>query len=434
MNFSSMEAVADAVLFEGYMLYPYRPSAIKNRQRWNFGTLYPRSFAEAQTPQERWQFRAEILLEANEQTRLSARVRFLQLIAPGKDGSDSWEQGFARSRTLEGLTLAELANKVERVFDLSKPSSDEAALVPETFSEKKRYGRLTLQAEPLREGLYRLRAAFANISPAPQLESFARRVVQDVAFTSAHLLLGVEEGVFVSLLEPQAELESDARACTQDGVFPVLAGDRGDRARVLCSPIILYDYPEVAPESAGDFFDGTEMDEMLALRVLTLTDEEKEEMRRGDPHARAILERTETLPDEQLARVHGAVRGLRRITGHDLAPVGQVPMDMPVDMINQPFDPFGEHAPVESIRVFGMELRTGDRVRLWPQKKADILDIALEGQVAIIEAIEQDFEDNVQFAVVLENDPGRDMGMLRQAGHRFFFSPEEVEPLGLEAQ
>jgi hypothetical protein len=73
-------------------------------------------------------------------------------------------------------------------------------------------------------------------------------------------------------------------------------------------------------------------------------------------------------------------------------------------------------------------------VRLWPQKKADILDMAMEGKIAVIEAIEQDFEDNVQFAVVLEDDPGRDMGMLRQAGHRFFFTPEEVEPLGLEVQ
>ena len=207
----------------------------------------------------------------------------------------------------------------------------------------------------------------------------------------------------------------------------MLAGEPGDKKRMLCSPIILYDYPEVSPESSGNFFDGAEMDEMLALRVLTLTDEEKEEMRRSDPHARAILERTETLPDEQLARVHGAVRGLRRVTEQEAAAV----TGAPVDMIEQPFDPFAEHAPVASVRVFGNALHVGDRVRLWPQKKADIFDMEMEGKVAMIEAIEQDFENNIQFAVVLEDDPGRDMGMLRQTGHRFFFSPEEVEPLGL---
>lgn len=429
MTFQSMEAIADAVLFEGYILYPYRPSAIKNRQRWNFGTLYPRSFAEAQSPQERWQFQTEILVRVSDGATLSARVRFLQLVAPTDEGGESWEQGFARSRTIEGLTIAELAGGVERELDLTALVSEESDFAPAAFRERSRRGRLTLRAEKLREEIYRLHASFANESPATPVPSFSRRVVQDVAFTSAHLLLAIDRGAFVSLLDPPAELKADVKACVQDGVFPVLAGDAGDDSRVLCSPIILYDHPEVAPESSGNFFDGTEMDEMLALRVLTLTDDEKEAMRNGDPHARAILERTETLADEQLARVHGAVRGLRRITEHDLAAT----TDAAVDMIEQRFDPFAEHVPVQSVRVFGIEVRTGDRVRLWPQKKADILDMEMEGKVAIIEAIEQDFEDKVQFAVVLEDDPGRDMGMLRQTAHRFFFTPEEIEPMGMDA-
>ena len=82
---------------------------------------------------------------------------------------------------------------------------------------------------------------------------------------------------------------------------------------MLFSPIILYDYPKIAPESEGDFFDGTEMDEMLTLRVLTLTDAEKEEMRQGDPRARRILERIESLTGEAMLKVHGVVRSLREI-------------------------------------------------------------------------------------------------------------------------
>ena len=85
-------------------------------------------------------------------------------------------------------------------------------------------------------------------------------------------------------------------------------------------------------------------------------------------------------------------------------------------------------APPESVRVFGVELRVGDRVRLCPTKKADIMDMALAGKIAVIEAIEQDFEDQVQLAVVGDDDPGREFGMMRQPGHRFFFSPDEVEP------
>ena len=93
------------------------------------------------------------------------------------------------------------------------------------------------------------------------------------------------------------------------------------------------------------------------------------------------------------------------------------------------WDPLAEQPLLQSVRVFGVELRVGDRVRLWPQKTADIMDMALQGQVAVIEAIEQDFEGQAHLAVVLEDDPGRDFGMMRQPGHRFFFSPEEVEPL-----
>jgi hypothetical protein len=90
--------------------------------------------------------------------------------------------------------------------------------------------------------------------------------------------------------------------------------------------------------------------------------------------------------------------------------------------------------PIQSVSVFGVELKPGDRVRLWPQKTADIMDMALKGKVAIIEAIERDFEDQVHLAVVIEDDPGRDLGMLRQPGHRFFYSPEEVEPLELNGE
>jgi len=93
------------------------------------------------------------------------------------------------------------------------------------------------------------------------------------------------------------------------------------------------------------------------------------------------------------------------------------------------WNPFEEKPPLESVRVFGIELKKGDRVRLWPQKTADILDLALAGKVATIEAIEQDFDERIHFAVVLDDDPGREFGEMRQPGHRFFFSPEEVEPL-----
>jgi len=128
------------------------------------------------------------------------------------------------------------------------------------------------------------------------------------SMVSAHAILGVEDGEFISLLEPPAALAEVAAQCSNEGVWPVLAGDGS--TTVLSSPIILYDYPQIAPESAGSLFDSTEIDEILSLRILTLTDAEKREMRQSDDRARQILERTENMPDEQFAKLHGVLRGM----------------------------------------------------------------------------------------------------------------------------
>src|SRR5205085_9789705 len=124
--------------------------------------------------------------------------------------------------------------------------------------------------------------------------------------------LDVRGGQFISLLTPPEELREIAAGCRNIGVWPVLVGETDERHTMLASPIILYDYPQVAPESTGDFFDATEMDEVLTLRILTLTEDEKREMRAGDDLARRILDRTESLAQEHLMKLHGAIRGLRR--------------------------------------------------------------------------------------------------------------------------
>jgi hypothetical protein len=417
MNFADVEKIATAVLYEGYILYPYRPTSTKNVQRWNFGTLYPRDYAEAQRPAEAFRMSTEFLASANGTARLDVRARFLHLVRKQRAGSKEWDEGVERCCDLTDLRLGDLVSQPLH-HDFSFDGSDlarheRAAPVPRGIS-----GELIVGAEMIREGLYKLSVQLLNSTPMERPADGSREKAMLQAFVSAHALLGISGGEFVSLLDTPEEFREAAAGCRNAGVFPVLVGQEGQRSMLLCSPIILYDYPQIAPESAGDFFDGTEMDEMLALRVLTLTDAEKEEMRGGDERARRILERTETLPQDFLMKVHGAIRGMR--------PVESEREEFPT---NGNWDPFAERPALESVRVFGVDLRTGDRVRLWPQKKADIMDMALEGKVALIEAIEQDLEDNIQLAVVLDDDPGREFGMMRQPGHRFFFSPEEVEPL-----
>ena len=435
MSFEAAEKIADAVLFEGYMLYPYRPSALKNQQRWNFGTLYPRAFAETQRPAESHSFHAAVLLEASPSAKLDVRVRYLQLVpqpgAESRSEAAAWEVGLVRARTLEAVSLDELHEPVEWALDWTALSEIEKNRAPDFYVERPSMGWLKLRAVPVNNKHFRIEATFSNESPVEN--GAERRVAQAAAFTSAHLLLHCAEGAFVSLLDPVAELAAVAAECRNQGVYPVLAGDINGHT-ILCSPIILYDLPQIAPESGGDFFDATEMDEMLALRVLTLTDAEKREMRESDPHARAILERVEAMANGGLLAVHGAIRDVPAAdAAASMSPDANVGAPE-IDGNVAPWNPFEPSPAVELVRVFGVEVRTGDRVRLWPQKQADIMDAVMEGRIAIVEAIEQDLEGNVQFAVVLEDDPGKDMGLLRQTGHRFFFSPHEVEPLTLEAQ
>ena len=433
MNFAGAEKIAAAILYEGYILYPYRPTAIKNRQRWNFGTLYPRVYAEAQNPQESFRIQAECIVIAGENAAVDIRISFLQLISQSRtldsiedqtgptipaeltDPSLAWEEAVERTSEHPQLLLRDLIAHPQRLtLDLSATTPPETNAIA---TQSNLQALFTIRSESIERGTLKLHLELENITPLHSEAAAKREEALPHSFVSAHMLLGITGGEFVSLLDPQEGYSEAVAACTNTGVFPVLVGTAPERATMLCSPIILYDYPQVAPESEGDFFDGTEMDEMLTLRVLTLTDAEKEEMRNGDPRARKILERTENLTPEMMLKAHGIVRSLRQI--HDV-----------------PNEPFGEWNPFEetkiapeSVTVFGIPLRVGDRVRIWPQKSADIMDLALEGKVAVIEAIEQDFENQVQFAVVLDDDPGREFGMMRQPGHRFFYSPEEVEPV-----
>jgi hypothetical protein len=413
MNFAAAEQIAAAVLYEGYMLYPYRASSTKNVQRWNFGTLYPRNYAEAQRPAEPFRLLTECLVNAAPDATLDVRIRFLHMVRV-KDR----DEGVERSCNFKDLRLGDLtAAPLSHNFSFNETTMVTNERPDAQTSPKEINGRLMIQVADLQSGLYKITLELLNVTPMTNPANRARQDAMLQAFVSAHALLGVTGGEFVSLLDTPEEFSEAAANCRNAGVFPVLVGQQGQRTMLLCSPIILYDYPQIAPESAGDFFDGTEMDEMLALRVLTLTDEEKKEIRDGDDRAAKILERTEALPQDFLMKVHGAIRGMRPVTE-----------SQPEQFQFGEWNPLAEKPAVESVRVFGVELRVGDRVRLWPQKKADIIDMALEGKVALIEAIEQDFEDNIQLAVVLDDDPGREFGMMRQPGHRFFFSPEEVEP------
>jgi hypothetical protein len=386
MTSAAVDKIARAVLYEGYLLYPYRHSALKNQHRWNFGVLYPPAWAARQTGSDRSYFQMACVARATPESRLDVSVRFLQLVER--------EKAIEQSSSVYPLLLSELAAR-PHIEAVSLPGSVE--------------GQIEISTAPIRDDIFRLTVQFRNTT---RCVTEKRDVALLHSFVSAHAVLHLWNGEFVSQIDPPEELRDPVAACQNTGVWPVLVGEGGSRDTMLGSPIILYDYPQIAPESKGDLFDGTEIDEILTLRILTLTDEEKAEMRHADERARRILDRLETSPSEHLLELHGAMRSLQQRQDDAWSAWETL-----------------EGSTVGSAAVSGVDLKKGDRVRLRPRKRADIFDTLLEGKIAVVEAVEEDFEGNMHFAVVLEDDPGRDLGEIRQAGHRFFFSTEELEPV-----
>jgi hydrogenase maturation protease len=274
-------------------------------------------------------------------------------------------------------------------------------------------GSVEVSARRSEAATIKLTIRILNHTLMTESELLDPEAVLERTFASTHIILSIQGGEFISSMDPGDAFKAAARSCKNIGTWPVLIGDEGKRERstMLSSPIILYDYPKIAAESAGNLFDGTEIDEILSLRLQTLTDAEKFEMRQVDEHAHRLLERTDALQGEALLKMHGSMR----------RPEGEGPIEFD--------DFFGASTRMESVTVAGIQLKAGNRVRIRPNGRADVMDVALAGQTAIIEAIEQDMEKRVHLALVLENDPGKDLGMMRQPGHRFFYGVDEIEPL-----
>jgi len=296
MNIGVVEKIADAVLYEGYLLYPYRSSAVKNQQRFNFGVLYPSEFCKLQSGCEAWEMTTECLVSGGDAATVEVKVRFLQMIV--RDGR---QEGHERD-------VSTLAIPLERI--IRRPLLREFAFAADAIK-----GEVELGATQIGKRLFRFTLKIRNRTKVENAASLSRDEALLRSLVSIHSILQTTGGEFISLLDPPEEFKAAAATCQQDGAWPVLAGENGQQDMMLSAPIILYDYPKIAPESAGDLFDGTEIDEILALRILTMTDEEKAEVRIGDDRARLILERTESLPSEHFQKLHGALRGFNTREG-----------------------------------------------------------------------------------------------------------------------
>ena len=333
-----VESIARAVLYEGYVLWPYRRSAVKNQRRWTFGGVYPRGFCETAAEGDASEVRCEALLEVDAEgdatTRVAVELRFLHVVhrqalaverrdlrpvdrlEAGAESHLTWDEASERRHVLPEAEIgALLAWPIEETLEVPAGGDLEqvwnaagglAGVLERTWQGVEATVRVA--AEPLGGRLHRISATVANASA---WRGGDRTEAQRRSLVSTHLVLRVRGGAFHSLADPPGHLAEAAAGCRNLGVWPVLVGEPGARDTLLASPIILEDHPRIAPESPGDLFDGGEIDQLLVLNILTLTDEEKREMAATDSRAREILERTEGLGPEELMRLHGAFRDPR---------------------------------------------------------------------------------------------------------------------------
>jgi len=503
MTLELARTVADAVLYEGYLLYPYRSTSSKNRVRWQFGVLGPPGAAAGGFGEEP-DMQAECLLSGPPDSTVTLRLRFLQLqtrevqqaSAPDSDNFTpvaefrvgaqtwlTWDETTEHEILLDSCSLAELDAGATLPVEVAggediEALRDEAGRVVARVVRRRwpLAGQVRVTAAPV-DGLHRLRVRVDNVGAAPVMDVLDKDEAIRTSFIGAHLLISAENASFVSLLEPPADAQQAAADCQQHRCWPVLAGAPGETDVVLASPIILYDYPEIADQSAGALFDSTEIDEILTLRVMTLTDQEKAEARATDPRAAEIIDRCEQMSPETLQQLHGILRDphaavdaavAAEMTRFNPAPFGEpaqraglaaemdmfdvpvfstpradapdAPQESDVGNVDPPlfetgdapwWDPAADASvqpDVDAVMIDGISVAKGSLVRVHPCARADAQDMFFADQTARVTAVLSDVDGNVHIAVVLVDDPAADMH--DWYGRYLYFAPEELEPLG----
>lgn len=447
-------AVADAVLYEGYVLYPYRATSSKNQVRFQWGVLMPPDVVR-RDPSERALQHTALVVEGK-YAELTVVVRCLQLqrrrveacidspagpayaVVPRLELDDTTHLPFDEAVECERTLQAPLAEPGEHTLVWHVAGGTDIETLHD--AEGREVGRLVRTREPIRVeivvraarppspyGIAMVEVDIANVTDDVEDPGRGRGDWLRRAAIAAHVLLGVEHGAFVSLLDPPQWARGYVEECVSDGAFPVLAGLPGETSAMLSSPIILYDHAQIAQQSTSVFCDALEIDELLSLRTMTLSEQEKREMRGTDPRAAALLAEVESISPELWDRLHGTVRYLDAMTSSAVVRPPEPEADLELPWWDPGVD--GSVDPEsDTILVDGVEVGRGSRVVLRPgRRRADAYDMFLAGHEATVAAVFHDVDDGLHLAVTIDDDPGA--ALKESHGRYFYFAPDEVEPL-----
>jgi hypothetical protein len=438
--------IADAVLYEGYLLYPYRASSGKNQSRWQFGVLGPPGAAEAAFGEDDT-LSAQFLIDGDATITLVLRFLHLQRRTVEKRTGDgifepvdeltgagsswlSWDEAVETEQTFGPLDIGDGGQSW--TFQVAAPAASAVEEVDGgrlVRSRRNVHGRLTVTSDPPEgtRGPRRITTVVRNTTAVTgelgQDSAAAKDRAIAASMIGTHLIVEVSDGHLVSLLDPPKSAAAAVAGCHQHRCFPVLAGPPGDDALLLISPIILYDHPEIAEQSEGALYDSTEIDEILTLRVMTMTDEEKAQARATDPLAARIIDRCDSMTPEAMQRLHGVLRDPH---------AGLIP-EIPEGV--GWWDPVADNAvrpELDAVLVNGIRVARGSKVRLRPSRRADAQDIFFAGKVATVTSVHETVDGDQQVGVTVDEDPAADLH--DWYGRYLYFAPDEVEPLESSTQ
>ncbi|MDQ3728973.1 MAG: hypothetical protein M3355_05235 [Actinomycetota bacterium] len=395
----SLETLLESLLYEGYALYPYTPTATKNSTPTPFGIVYPPGYAE----HNRSTFdhlRIDCILHSEEDAKISGIVRFLQTAGDRHEGE-------ARLLKIPPTSLADLAD----------------GGVGEEFAyegEQPIEGRIRLRADDLGNGLARVRICVHNSTPVENGGEMKRGEALRASLISTHVVVETSGGRFASPLERSGPAGEAVAECESVNSFPVLADSR-DRA-ILGAAIVLPDHPQLSPHSLGNLFDNTEIEEALILHVQALSDSEREEIEKQDPTVREAIARADRTTNEELMKLHGL-----------MAPTPSTHPGFAVNAAHEPADPGpppepGHPNPGEpEMAVARGTIKKGGKVILHPgESSRDPMDGVLKGRTATVERIYRDMDDQIHVGVTVDDDASQDL--FRETGRYIFFKGDEVEP------